>query len=205
MFRMMFLTFYGNYRGGSHHAEEHVHESPKSMTIPLIILSVLSAIGGIIGIPHSLGGNHWLSQWLSPVIKHHAAAPDHATEYMLMGITVVGVIISILIAYSRYIKSSHIPLADDQKRTALAGLSYNKFYFDEIYDAVIRKPLDVLSGFFYRVMDTKIIDGIVNGLGWSTNEASKGLRLVQSGNVGFYIFMMVVGIISMLLYTYLSI
>ncbi len=87
----------------------------------------------------------------------------------------------------------------------LTNLSYNKFYFDEIYDTLIRKPLDILSGFFYRIFDNKIVDGIVNGLGWGTSEASKGLRLVQSGNVGFYIFMMVVGIISLLLYTYLSI
>jgi len=69
---------------------------------------------------------------------------------------------------------------------------------------LIRKPLDALSTFFYKIIDNKIVDGIVNGLGWSTSEASKGLRLVQSGNVGFYIFMMVVGIISLLLYTYLS-
>jgi NADH-quinone oxidoreductase subunit L len=204
MFRMLFLTFYSDYRG-AHHEEEHIHESPKSMTIPLIVLAVLSAIGGIIGIPESLGGTHWLSQWLSPVINHHSAAPDHATEYMLMGITVVGVIISILVAYNRYIKQAHVPLPDAGHRSALAKLSYNKFYFDEIYDAIIRKPLDLLSGFFYRIVDTKIIDGIVNGLGWSATEASKGLRLVQSGNVGFYIFMMVVGIISLLLYTYLSI
>jgi NADH-quinone oxidoreductase subunit L len=204
MFRMLFLTFYSDYRG-THHEKEHIHESPKSMTMPLIVLAVLSAIGGIIGIPESLGGTHWLSQWLSPVINHHSAAPDHATEYMLMGITVVGVVISILVAYNRYIKQAHVPLPDAGNRSALAKLSYNKFYFDEIYDAIIRKPLDLLSGFFYRIVDTKIIDGIVNGLGWSATEASKGLRLVQSGNVGFYIFMMVVGIISLLLYTYLSI
>lgn len=204
MFRMLFLTFYGNYRG-SHHAEEKIHESPRSMTIPLIVLAVLSAIGGIIGIPESLGGHHWLSEWLSPVILHHADAADHNTEYMLMGITVVGVLISIFIAYSKYVGKSHVPVPDEAPRPALSKLSYNKFYIDELYDAVIRKPLDAFSTFFYKVLDTKVIDGLVNGLGWSTNEASKGLRLVQSGNVGFYILMMVVGIISMLLYTYLSI
>lgn len=205
MFRMLFLTFFGDYRGAAYHAEDHVHESPKSMTIPLIVLAVLSAVGGIIGIPHSLGGDHWLSKWLSPVITHHAAAPDHATEYMLMGITIVGVIISIGIAYSRYVSKSHVPASDESERSGIAGLSYNKFYIDELYDTVIRKPLDALSGFFYRIMDTKVIDGIVNGLGWGTNEVSKGIRLLQTGNVGFYIFMMVIGIISMLLYTYLSI
>ena len=204
MFRMLFLTFYGNYRG-SHHAEEKIHESPKSMTIPLIVLAVLSAIGGIIGIPESLGGHHWLSGWLSPVILHHADAADHNTEYMLMGITIVGVLVSIFLAYSKYVGKSHVPVPDEAQRPALSKLSYNKFYIDELYDAVIRKPLDAFSTFFYKVLDTKVIDGIVNGLGWSTNEASKGLRLVQSGNVGFYILMMVVGIISMLLYTYLSI
>jgi NADH-quinone oxidoreductase subunit L len=204
MFRMLFLTFYGNYRG-THHAEEKIHESPRSMTIPLIVLAVLSAIGGILGIPESLGGHHWLSGWLSPVIHHTAQAPDHATEYMLMGITIVGVLISIFIAYAKYIKKAHVPVPDEGQRSLLGNLSYHKFYVDEIYDMLIRKPLDACSTFFFKILDTKVIDGLVNGLGWSTNEASKGLRLIQTGNVGFYILMMVVGIISMLLYTYLTI
>ncbi|AMQ01295.1 NADH dehydrogenase subunit L [Pedobacter cryoconitis] len=203
MFRMLFLTFFGKYRG-THHAEEKIHESPKSMTIPLIVLAVLSAIGGAIGIPESLGGSHWLSHWLEPVIQHHGEAPDHATEYILMAVSVVGVLISIAFAYSKYVKQNHVPVADEGQRSALAKLSYHKFYVDEIYDTLIRKPLDAISVFFYKVFDKKIIDGIVNGLGWSTSEASKGVRLLQSGNVGFYIFMMVVGIISLLLYTYLS-
>lgn len=203
MFRMLFLTFYGKYRG-THHAEEKIHESPKSMTVPLIILAVLSAIGGVIGIPEALGGSHWLSHWLAPVIKHAGESPDHATEYALMGVSVVGVLISIAVAYGKYVKQNHIPVSDEAKRPALASLSYHKFYVDEIYDAVIRKPLDVISGFFYKIVDSKMVDGIVNGFGWSTSEASKGLRLLQTGNVGFYIFMMVVGIISLLLYTYLS-
>jgi len=203
MFRMIFLTFFGTYRG-THHAEEKIHESPKSMTIPLIVLAILSAIGGVIGIPESLGGSHWLSHWLAPVIQHHAEAPDHATEYMLMAVSVIGVLIAIGVAYAKYIKQNHVPVADEGKRSALANLSYHKFYIDEIYDAVIRKPLDGLSVFFYKVFDKKVVDGIVNGLGWGTSEASKGIRLLQSGNVGFYIFMMVVGIISLLLYTYLS-
>jgi NADH-quinone oxidoreductase subunit L len=203
MFRMLFLTFFGTYRG-THHAEEKIHESPKSMTIPLIVLAILSAVGGFIGIPEVLGGHHWLSQWLSPVIMHHPEAGDHSTEFMLMGITIVGVLISIGIAYARYVKQNHVPVAAEAKRPMLASISYHKFYIDELYDAIIRKPLDALSTFFYKIVDTKIVDGIVNGLGLGTSEASKGLRLLQSGNVGFYIFMMVVGIISLLLYTYLS-
>lgn len=203
MFRMLFLTFSGKYRG-THHAEEKIHESPKSMTIPLIVLAVLSAIGGMIGVPEALGGNHWLSHWLAPVIKHAGEAPDHATEYMLMAVSVIGVLIAIAYAYVRYVKQNHIPLPDEGKRSVLANLSYQKFYIDEIYDFLIRRPLDGLSTFFYKIIDNKIVDGIVNSLGWGTSEASKGLRLVQSGNVGFYLLMMVVGIISLLLYTYLS-
>ena len=80
------------------------------------------------------------------------------------------------------------------------AVSYHKFYIDELYDTIIRKPLDALSVFFYKVIDRLGIDGIVNGLGKGTIEASKGLRLLQTGNVGFYIFMMVVGIISVLMY-----
>jgi len=204
MFRMLYLTFYGTYRG-SHHAEEKIHESPNSMTIPLVILAVLSAVGGFMGVPEALGGSHWLSQWLSPVILHQSPAPDHATEYMLMAVSVVGVLISIGLAYSKYVKRGHVPVADEGKRTAMASLSFHKFYVDEIYNFLIKRPLDALSVFFYKIFDTKIVDGIVNGLGWSTSEASKGVRLLQTGNVGFYILMMVVGIISLLLYTYLSI
>jgi NADH-quinone oxidoreductase subunit L len=203
MFRMIFLTFFGTYRG-THHAEEKIHESPSSMTFPLIVLAVLSAVGGAIGIPEALGGHHWLSGWLAPVISQHTAAEDFATEYILMAVSVIGVVISIIIAYVKYVKQNHVPVADEARRTALANLSYHKFYIDEIYDMLIRRPLDAISGFFYKIFDQKIVDGIVNGLGWSTSEASKSVRLLQSGNVGFYIFMMVAGIISLLLYTYLS-
>jgi len=203
MFRMIFLTFFGTYRG-THHAEEKIHESPSSMTFPLIVLAVLSAVGGALGIPEALGGHHWLSGWLAPVIPHYAGAGDFATEYILMAVSVIGAVIAIVIAYFKYVKQNHVPVADESKRTALADLSYHKFYIDEIYNLLITKPLDAISGFFYRVFDKKIVDGIVNGLGWSTSEASKGVRLLQSGNVGFYIFMMVAGIISLLLYTYLS-
>ncbi len=203
MFRMLFLTFYGTYRG-THYGEEKIHESPTSMTIPLIILAILSAAGGVLGVPEALGGSHWLSHWLSPVIKYSGKTPDHATEYILMAVSVLGVIVSIVIAYARYIKKAHVPVSDETERPMLAKVSYNKFYLDELYDTLVRKPLDAASGLFYRVVDKKIVDGLVNGLGAGTAQTSKGLRLLQSGNVGFYIFMMVAGIISLLLYTYLS-
>lgn len=200
MFRMMFLTFYGNYRG-THHEYEHIEESPKSMTIPLIILAVLSAIGGFINFPAVFGGNAWLAQWLSPVVAQHPLSLSHSTEYMLMGISVLGVLLAIFWAYNKYVKQQQVPLADEAARPALENASYHKFYFDEIYDALFTKPLDALSKFFYKVVDLKIIDGLVNGLGWTSREASNGIRLLQTGNVGGYILMMVIGILGLLLYT----
>jgi NADH-quinone oxidoreductase subunit L len=205
MFRMMFLTFWGSFRGTSEQ-KHHLHESPLSMTIPLIILAVLSVIGGFIGVPEVLGGQHWLASYLAPIFEMSTAkmqegALDHNTEYMLMGISVLGVVIAIFYATIRYVKKAHIPALDGENQSALAKLSYNKFYFDEIYAAVIQKPLDALSGFLFKVVDKQGIDGIVNGLGSGSQEAGKTFRLLQTGNVGFYIFAMVVGIIGVLIYS----
>jgi len=203
MFRMLYLTFYGKFRG-THEQEHHVHESPANMTVPLIVLAVLSVVGGFIGVPESLGGHHWLEHFLSPVFQRSAAlltAEPSAgqSDIVLMVISVAAALAALGYAYVRYVKNSHVPVSDTEERPALANLSYHKFYVDEIYDALIRKPLDALSGFLYNAVEKLGIDGIVNGLGKTTMEASKGLRLLQTGNVGFYIFMMVVGIISILL------
>jgi NADH-quinone oxidoreductase subunit L len=203
MFRMLYLTFYGKFRG-THEQEHHVHESPANMTVPLIVLAVLSAVGGFIGVPESLGGHHWLEHFLSPVFQRSAAlltAEPSAgqRDIVLMVISVAAALAALGYAYVKYVKNSHVPVSDTEERPALANLSYHKFYVDEIYDALIRKPLDALSGFLYNAVEKLGIDGIVNGLGKTTMEASKGLRLLQTGNVGFYIFMMVVGIISILL------
>ena len=204
MFRMLFLTFFGKFRG-THEQEHHLHESPVSMTIPLMVLAALSMFGGLINWPESLfGGNHWLETFLTPVFKDSAAlvkeVSSSTSEITLMIISVAAALVALIYAYLKYIRNKHVPVADEDERPALVALSYHKFYIDELYDNIIRKPLDALSVFFYDVVDRLGIDGIVNGLGKGTIEASKGLRLLQTGNVGFYIFMMVVGIISILMY-----
>ncbi len=205
MFRMMYLTFWGKFRG-THEQEHHLHESPPSMTIPLIVLAILSAIGGIIGVPAVMGGHHELGAYLAPVFEEsHKILGEHelshSTEWALMGISVLGALIAMVYAYIKYVKGAHVPVDDTQERGLLANLSYNKFYIDEIYDFLIRKPLDALSVFFYNVVDRLGIDGLVNGIGKSAVESGKGLRLLQTGNVGFYIFMMVAGIVAILLYS----
>lgn len=209
MFRMVYLTFYGKFRG-THEQEHHLHESPLSMTIPLIVLAVLSVVGGVIGIPEVLGGHHWLAGYLAPVFamstaKGTALALEHSTEYLLMAVSVGGAIIAAVIAYVKYVAKRHVPASDHAERGILARISYNKYYIDEIYNAVVTKPLDFLSGFFYKIIDKAAIDGIVNGLGKATSLAGRGLRLLQAGNIGFYLFMMVAGIIALLLYGFYKI
>jgi NADH-quinone oxidoreductase subunit L len=204
MFRMLYLTFYGKFRG-THEQEHHLHESPPTMTIPLIILAILSTVGGFVGVPESLGGHHMLEEFLAPVFKGSTALMTKAslsdqTEKTLMAISVLAALSALAYAYIKYNKNAEVPVSDEEERPALIDISYHKFYIDELYDLVIRKPLDALSVFFYKVVDRLGIDGFVNGLGKGSIEASKGLRLLQTGNVGFYIFMMVVGIISVLMY-----
>lgn len=209
MFRMMFLTFYGSYRG-TQEQQHHLHESPKSMTVPLIILAILAAVGGFINVPEVLGGGHWLANFLSPVFADSASKAgvltlDHSTEFALMAVSVACALAAAIFAYFRYVKRAHVPVSDSTPRPALANASYNKFYVDEIYRAVFTRPLDGLSNFFYRVVDKSGIDGIVNGFGSGATESSKGFRLLQSGNTGFYIFMMVAGIVALFIYGYYKI
>ncbi|MET3977769.1 NADH-quinone oxidoreductase subunit L [Mucilaginibacter sp. UYP25] len=205
MFRMMYLTFWGKFRG-THEQEHHVHESPANMTIPLIVLAILSAVAGMIGVPAVMGGHHELGAYLAPVFEaSHTILGEHElshnTEWILMGASVLIALLAMGYAYSKYVSGSHVPVSDEEERPALANLSYHKFYIDELYDKIIRRPLDAISVFFYKVVELLGIDGFVNGLGKGTLETSKGLRLLQTGNVGFYIFMMVVGIIAILVYS----
>ncbi|MGF7041266.1 NADH-quinone oxidoreductase subunit L [Mucilaginibacter lappiensis] len=205
MFRMLYLTFYGKFRG-THEQEHHVHESPASMTIPLIVLAILSIVGGFVGVPEVLGGHHELEHFLAPVFeKSNAIMGEHhllaSTEYILMAFSVGVALVALIYAYIKYAKNGSVPVADGEERPALTSISYHKFYIDELYDLLIRKPLDFLSTFFYNVVERLGIDGLVNGLGKGTIETSKGLRLLQTGNVGFYIFVMVLGIIAVLAYS----
>jgi NADH-quinone oxidoreductase subunit L len=209
MFRMLYLTFYGKFRG-THEQEHHLHESPATMTIPLIVLAILATVGGLLNVPESLGGNSWLAKYLAPVFAKAAAlAPvnvsSQSEEWLLMGISALAALSALAYAYIRYYKNGDVPVDDTEERSFWVNLSYHKFYVDELYDALVRKPLDALSEFFYRVIDRAGIDGIVNGIGKTPIEASKGLRLLQTGNVGFYIFIMVVGIVAILVYSFVKI
>ncbi len=172
------------------------------MTIPLMVLAVLSVVGGFIGIPEVLGGSNKLAAYLSPVIYDlgttEAHALSHSTEYMLMGISTGLVIVTIIIAYVTYVSKKSVP-AEEGKETGFHKVLYNKYYIDELYDSVVVSPLKALSSFSGKILDNVLIDGIVNGIGKGVDAGSKILRYTQSGSISAYLFAMVMGIIVLLI------
>lgn len=191
MFRLYATTFLGKFRG-THEQEHHLHESPKAMTIPLVVLAILAIVAGFVGVPEVLGGHHELEHFLSPVFagsvklahEHHL---DHSTEYMLMGISVAAAALAILYAVSRFSKKP-----DLEDASGFGKVLENKWYVDELYDIIIVKPLRTVSSLLNSVVEKLGIDGAVNGVGRLVNYSSRQLRLLQSGQVGAYILMMVV-------------
>src|SRR5690606_36678042 len=154
MFRLLYLTFFGRFRG-TFAQSDHLHESPLSMKFPLIILAALAAVAGILNVPADLGGSTSLTVFLSPVFADSTAvlAPfhlSHSTEYVLMAVSAIASIGAAVYAYFVYVKKDVVPKTDHEKRGALATLSYNKFYVDDIYNAIIVRPLNSLSKLFYQ-------------------------------------------------------
>jgi NADH-quinone oxidoreductase subunit L len=173
MFRLLFLTFFG-YSRADEHVGKHIHESPPTMTVPLVILAVLSAIGGWIGWPGSLGGENRFERFLEPVVSgvlaeteavkivHHA----HTKEYLLM-LAVLGIALTgIWLAYQFYRSKRIAPELVAGKWPRLYSLLFHKYYVDEIYDAtVVNRVKDLGTGL--GVFDAKVIDGVgVDGTGW---------------------------------------
>lgn len=189
MFRLYFLTFNGSFRG-TEEQRHHLHESPAAITIPLVVLAILSIVGGYVGLPAVMSEHNALASYLSPVIsnlgEHHM---EHSTEWMLMGLSVAAAVIMIIVAWSVNRKP------DFTESKGLAKVLENKWYIDELYDAVIVRPLDALAGVLDKFVEKSGIDGIVNGVGKTVRWGGDRLRLLQTGQVGFYIFIMVLGIV----------
>ena len=190
MFRLFFLTFTGKFRGTEEQAH-HLHESPAAMTIPLIILAILSIVGGFVGIPEIfMAGGDKLSAFLAPVIPageaHHIS---HTTEYMLMGVATALAILMIILAWMQYRNYQR------KEATGFGRVLENKWYVDELYEKIIVQPLHRLGGFFDRVIESSVIDGMVNGVGRFVNYSGRQLRLLQSGQVGNYVLLMVLGMV----------
>jgi NADH-quinone oxidoreductase subunit L len=189
MFRLYFLTFNGQFRG-THEQEHHLHESPWAMTLPLIVLAILSIVGGYVGLPEVMSEHNAIDSYLGTVVtnfgEHHLAA---GTEWMLMGASVVLSVIMIIVAWTMYRKPAFA------ENAGFGKVLKNKWYIDELYDAVILKPINALSGLMDKFVERSGIDGIVNGVGKTVRWGGDRIRLLQSGQVGFYIFIMVVGMV----------
>lgn len=198
MFRLYAMTFRGNFRGTTEQ-EHHLHESPSAMTVPLIILAILSVVGGFVGIPEVFTANgHQLNNFLEPVFRESnkilAVHPlSHTTEYTLMAVSVVGALIGLWVAWRKF-SAYQISTAPE---TGLGKILANKWYVDELYNAVITRPMHAFGDFLGNVVDKKGIDGIVNGIGKFVNYGSRQVRWLQSGQVGAYILLMVLGILGL--------
>ena len=205
MFRAVYLTFFGKERFDVHHHPPH--EVGASMSIPLIVLAVLSMLAGLLGIPEVLGGSEKLHHWLEPVLGRgeEIAASSLGThgeglEIPLMIISVIVALIGILIA-TRYYKQRTTLVEKERKLGGLYKLSFNKFYVDEIYDATVVQPTYVVSdSFLYKIVDVKVIDGIVNGLASTAGALSSVFRKLQTGFVQNYAVMIVIGIVVLIGY-----
>jgi NADH-quinone oxidoreductase subunit L len=190
MFRLLFITFTGTFRG-TEEQQHHLHESPAAMTVPLIILAVLSAIGGFVGVPEAiLHGGDKLTAFLTPVIPPHAGhSISHATEYQLMGISTVLVVAMIIVAWFIFRKYQA------KEASGLGKILENKWYVDETYNAVIVTPLKKLGSFLNNIFEKSVVDGLVNGVGKAVHYGSRQLRLLQSGQVGSYVLLMVLSMV----------
>ena len=174
------------------------------MLAPLVILAVLSVIGGLLGLPHVIGHN-FLAEWLHPVIPevsgtHHEIHIDSGTEWLVMGLSTLIAVAGWFVAMRLYKTRG---LASDQKfeqrSPALARAIENKWYVDEIYGVLIVRPLEKLSRFFWRGIDA-VIDGIAALLGYAVRMFGDVMRFFQTGNVRNYALMFFLGVVVFMVF-----
>ena len=197
MFRLLYLVFFGENRS----AELHPHESPKVMTVPLMVLSVLSVFGGFLNIPALFGGNLSFSSYLdSAVASKTSEEISHSTEIGMILISVALLAVIIYWAYQTFVKKAEIPSGDEVKLSPLQQLITNKFYIDEFYRAAFEKPFGNLSVFLFRKVETAILDPAVSQVGRATATLGTLTRKLQQGNISFYLFAMVAGILLFIIF-----
>ena len=214
MFRLFFLTFHGERRNDApaehahdahgHHGEPH--DAPPAMAIPLVILALGSIVAGYVGIPHALGGHNWIHGFLDPAftlgaVHETAAHADTSMELLLMGLSIFVAFAGIAIAAFLFLQRRSPAEARSAKAGPLHTLLLNKYYVDELYDAVIVRPIHALSSaVLWKGIDVRVIDGAVNGTGAVIRAGSGALRRVQTGSVRAYAMALFAGVVAMLGY-----
>jgi NADH-quinone oxidoreductase subunit L len=202
MFRVVFMTFHGSSRVDSHVAH-HLHESPGMMTVPLMILAVLSVVGGFIGFPIVEGWNKF-NEFLAPVFAKGTAAEaaHHAVSFevamMLVSMAIAG--LGILLAYKMYIQNPRLPDQLVERYPAPYSLVANKYWVDEIYDWVFVGPLVRLSVFLWRKIDDLLVDGAINGVAAVARGGSEVFKRLQTGNIQGYALSILVGVVFLVGY-----
>jgi NADH-quinone oxidoreductase subunit L len=197
-FRIIFLAFHGKFRG-THEQEHHLHESPKSMTIPLIVLAVGAISAGWVGIPAVIGENigvsNGIAHFFQPVLGHPEVTAGHEEETMVMGISVACAVGGILLAWVMYSLRPGIPLVMGRIFRGSYKILWNKYYVDEFYDLIIVRPFKwISSAILIGFTDGKIIEGIVNGVPAAIAAFGEKLRKLQTGNVQHYALGMALGL-----------
>ena len=219
MFRLIFMTFFNECRA-SEHVKQHIHESPKTMTVPLIILAVLSIAGGFIGVPEALMGSNRVEHFLAPVmgmgegkllmaadgtkmlheVSEGAAHHAFSMEYGLMLLTVLIVFCGIFLAYLMYMKKRALPEAIAAKSPFSYRLLLNKWYIDELYEKVVIRPLHGFGMFLWKGIDVVVIDGLVNGTARFFMKCGNTAKLSQTGYAQRYAVSFLVGAVVLAAY-----
>jgi|WetSurMetagenome_2_1015567.scaffolds.fasta_scaffold02887_10 NADH-quinone oxidoreductase subunit L len=208
IFRIFWLAFKGVYRGADMNFNE-IHESKGTMLTSLILLALLSAFSALPLLNHGLENNR-LASFLTPVFRNSESIMSNGsqlsggTNILLMGITFSLIILTIYLSYACFVRREKVPPPDTSLRKGFNKLVYNKFYIDQIYNKVIVDPIYKLSGFLQNSVDIKIFDRIVESVGKLVMFSGNRIRLLQTGNVGFYLFAMVICIILVLFFNLLS-
>ncbi|HEX6533811.1 MAG TPA: NADH-quinone oxidoreductase subunit L [Gemmatimonadaceae bacterium] len=211
MTRMMLYTFHGPNRTGEKE-REHLHEAPWTMTGPLVVLGVLSALGGALNLPAFLhlpvGWTGGLDRWLHPVVGEaalritHGVAPEVApgTEWTLVGLAVAIAVAGIVYAVVRLDPARLVPKREAAPETGVARVLENKYYVDEAYDDVVVTPTVELSrNLLWKGIDVGLIDGLfVNGSAWVARGFAAVGSWLQTGQVGTYAWAIVIGVLVVL-------
>lgn len=209
MFRLFFLTFLGDFRG-TEEQKSHLHESPFSMTLPLILLAVLSIGGGLLNIPEVfVKDGDKLNDFLAPIYEvskklnpklFAAHEISHSTEYMLMGISVAVAIASIVFAYIKFVANKNVPKAEAEQ-TGVGKVLANKYYVDELYEIVFVKPIQRLSRFLADTFELAV-DFFVEGTGQIVKFLAGAFRKLQTGSIGVYVFAIVIGAVVLIAFNW---
>ncbi len=198
MTRLLVLTFLGEFRG-DHHKLDHAHESPVSMTGPLVVLAVLSVVGGYLGVPAVLGGSNVLGHFLEPVVGHPAAHLAHSTELVLMGVSIGAAFAGIGVAWLIYGRSPRADEGFSAKARGLYDLLTNAYYVDRAYDRAFVDGSVRAGDLLWKRVDVGVIDALANATAASFRALGGAWRGWAGGNVQGYALSLFVGVVLVLI------